>query len=243
MEKKKIIKILIALITVVIIVIGIFVAPIISTNIKIKNTENKLSQIKAKDFENELIEEFKKSPLNINNDTIKTTFGTLDSIDNNASLEMKASIGFSKMNGEEYYKSKYEDLENFVYAYILEYKSNQIENYIVLPLFKIESDSNGNFKKITYISISSLVHNLTSFNYDVLQKVLKNKYNIEMSVSGSLKYNDKFNHSGLKAQYRFSNVDFVVNVSDTLNQNRITRSQAIEDSKHEVETSCFGVNI
>ena len=240
MEKKKIIKILIALIIVVIIVIGIFVAPIINTNIKIKNVESKLSQIKAKDFENELIEEFKKSPLNINNDTIKTTFGTLDSIDNNVSLEMKASIGFSKMNGEE---SKYEDLENFVYAYILEYKSNEIENYIVVPLFKIESDSNGNFKKITYISITSLVHNLTSFNYDVLQNVLKNKYNIEMSISGSIKYNDRFNHSGLKAQYRFSNVDFVVNISDTLNQNRITRSQAIEDSKHEVETSCFGANI
>ena len=147
------------------------------------------------------------------------------------------------MNGEEYYKSKYEDLENFVYAYILEYKSNEIENYIVVPLFKIESDSNGNFKKITYISITSLVHNLTSFNYDVLQNVLKNKYNIEMSISGSIKYNDRFNHSGLKAQYRFSNVDFVVNISDTLNQNRITRSQAIEDSKHEVETSCFGANI
>ena len=64
-----------------------------------------------------------------------------------------------------------------------------------------------------------------------------------MSISGSIKYNDRFNHSGLKAQYRFSNVDFVVNISDTLNQNRITRSQAIEDSKHEVETSCFGANI
>lgn len=238
---KKNIKILIAVIVaILIILIGVFVAPIINTNLKIKNTESKLSQIKAKDFENELIEEFKKSPLNINNDTIKTTFGKLDDIDNNASLEMKASIGFTKMNGEEYYKSKYEDLENFVYAYILEYKSNKIENYIVVPLFKIESDSNGNFKEIKYVSVTSLVHNLTSFNYSVLENVLKNKYNIEMSVSGSLKYNDKFNHSGLKAQYRFSNVDFVVNISNTLNQNRITKNEVIENSKHEVDTSCFG---
>lgn len=242
--KKKTIKILIAvIIAIAIIVVGVLIIPIVNTNIKIKSAESKLSKIKAKDFENELIEEFKKSPLNINNDTIKTSFGTLDSIDNNASLEMKASIGFSKMNGEKYYRSKYEDLENFVYAYILEYNSNKIENYIVMPLFKIESDSNGNFKEITYISVTPLVHNLTSFNYDILQKVLKNKYNIEMNVSGNLKYNDKFNQSGLKAQYRFSDVDFVINISNTLNQNRITRVKMIEDSNHEIETSYFGSNI
>ena len=76
-----------------------------------------------------------------------------------------------------------------------------------------------------------------------MQKVLKNNYNIEINVSGSLKYNDKFNHTGLKAQYRFSNVNFVVNISNTLNQNRITTSKMVEDSKHDIRTSYFGTNI
>ena len=205
---KKNIKILIAVIVaILIILIGVFVAPIINTNLKIKNTESKLNQIKAKDFENELIEEFKKSPLNINNDTIKTTFGKLDDIDNNASLEMKASIGFTKMNGEEYYKSKYEDLENFVYAYILEYKSNKIDNYIVVPLFKIESDSNGNFQSIEYMDASELYF-IEPIIKQTIKEVLEKDYNIDTSVIKS--YDET-----QKVRYTTSSKEMEMYITDT----------------------------
>ena len=68
MEKlKKAFKIIIAVIVVVaVIVVGIIVKKPISNNIIIKDTENKISQINAKELETELINSLKNTSLNVN---------------------------------------------------------------------------------------------------------------------------------------------------------------------------------
>lgn len=240
--KKKTIKILIALIVAIaIILVGVLLAPVINTNIKIKNTEIKLGQINAKEFENKIIEEIKNTPLNINNDTIKTSFGTLDTIDNIASTGMETYIDLLTMQGEEYYKTEYEDLKNFIYAYILEYKSNKVENYIVVPLFKIDSDNNGNIKKIIYATDAAKTP-ITSFTADTFMKVLKNEYNIERANSSS-KYNNKFNkYNGLKAHCYYNNVEFMVNITNSITPKYKVNIDSAERNK-DVKTQYFGIDV
>lgn len=74
--KKKIIKILVAVIvSIIIMVLGILSIP----NIKIKSASKKLSNINAQELQLKIIERLEKSPLNINTETTKTEFRTLDS--------------------------------------------------------------------------------------------------------------------------------------------------------------------
>ena len=109
---KKALKIIIAVIVVVaVIVVGIIVKKPISNNIIIKDTENKISQINAKELETELINSLKNTSLNVNTSRYKTEFEICNKNSNKQlSLTMSVTAGFYGPS-EDYF-------ENFVCAVI-----------------------------------------------------------------------------------------------------------------------------
>lgn len=73
--KKRTIKIIVGVIVAIALIVGIiFAFKAISTNIKIKDTESKLSKINAEELQTKLIKELENTPLNKNDYTYNTEF-------------------------------------------------------------------------------------------------------------------------------------------------------------------------
>mgnify|MGYP001861100364 CR=1 FL=1 len=185
--KKKKLKIL----GIIILVIGVIIATVfltrfILTNIKINNTEKELSQINAEELQTKIIEKLKETPMNINlsygNQMIITEF-----VDN------------------------YEETNGYVTALILYTKGGNIYNSegVAIPCFKIESDSNGNFKNIKYIyaSFDSIVN-------EAVERVFKDEYNIDVVITNNARYNSHFRSSGFDNSLKIirTNEDFLESV-------------------------------
>lgn len=185
--KKKKLKIL----GIIILVIGVIIATVfltrfILTNIKINNTEKELSQINAEELQTKIIEKLKETPMNINlsygNQMIITEF-----VDN------------------------YEETNGYVTALILYTKGGNIYNSegVSIPCFKIESDSNGNFKNIKYIyaSFDSIVN-------EAVERVFKDEYNIDVVITNNARYNSHFRSSGFDNSLKIirTNEDFLESV-------------------------------
>ena len=230
-KKKTIIISCIVILAIILTIVGIIMVPFINASIE----KTKLSKINAKEFESKIIEELKNTSLNINSSTGKTYFGTLNDYDNEASKTIKAWISLAKLK-EDNYKSNYEDLERFIYAYILE---NNSDNYIIVPLFKIESDNNGNFKKIIYTFDSEMP--LTNKTGNAFKKVLKEQYNIKCDSEYSNKYFNNY-EGGLKAKSYYSDLDFMINMSQIVSREpKINKS--IEQRSKELNTYYFGIDV
>lgn len=70
--------------------------------------------------------------------------------------------------------------------------TNVYENrkmFIEIPCFKIESNSNGNFKRITYLDFGQEIGDIVN---DVVEKVFKDEYNININSD----YNSHFKTKG-----------------------------------------------
>lgn len=180
---KKVLKIIIAIIVVVALVVGgIFAFQFISTNMKIKETEEKLSQINAEELETKLIKELEKSKLNVNTSNVSTKICSWEEISKSKENEMFV-IGAEIFYGANKQDNPY---EKSISAYIT---SNSKET-VAIPLFRIESDSNGNFKKIIYTEMALKEYYTVT---DTIKKVLKDEYGIDMLIVGNEKYNTRFN--------------------------------------------------
>lgn len=164
---KKTMKIIVAIIiTILVIILGVFTMKIITTNIKIKETEQKLSEIDAEELKTKLIEELKKTKLNVSVDLIDT---------NNMFVE-----------------TMFADSENFkgyVTATTICFKGYNVVGAVETPCFKINSDNNGKLKNIEYTEkFMDGVYIIEK----AVKDVFKNEYNIEFTIKNST-YNKKFN--------------------------------------------------
>lgn len=73
--KKNVIKIIIGIIVAIAVIVGgIFAFKFISTNMKIKEAEEKLSQINVEELQTKLIKELESTPLNRNDNSYSTEF-------------------------------------------------------------------------------------------------------------------------------------------------------------------------
>lgn len=179
---KKAFKIIIAVIVVVAIIIGgIFAYKFISTNMKIKETEEKLSQINAEELEEKLIKELENNKLNVNTSNISTKICSWEEITESKENDIPV------MAIELFYATNKRDnpYEKSISAYI----TSNSKEIVAIPLFKIESDNSGRFKKIIYTEKALKEYNMT----DTIKKVLKNEYDIDMFIEGNEKYNTRFN--------------------------------------------------
>lgn len=227
---KKVLKIIIAIIVVVALVVGgIFAYKFISTGMAIKNTEEKLSQINAKELETKLIKELEKSKLNVNTSNVSTKICSWEEISKSKENEMFV-IGAEIFYGANKQDNPY---EKSISAYIT---SNSKET-VAIPLFRIESDSNGNFKKIIYTE-RALKESIVP---SVIEKVLKDEYGIDMLIVGNAKYNTRFNklfNSEISTIYATEK-----DLTKILNEIHNSNNSSYPKSYQEYSTTEFGLEI
>ena len=214
--KKKTLKIVGIVIGIIIIIIGLFfLIQTISTNMKISETEEKLSQINAEELNSKLIEELEKTDLNVDL-TLDTMF--VDTI-------------FSE--GED-------ELEGFTVMSIIAFKNNNVIGGIEIPCFKIESDSNGNFKNIEYVYNRPLDTNIIA---KTIRNVFKDTYNIDFTITNRTKYNTTFNQYFVnKGNIKTVSNDFFLAIVNRINDTEYEDYSLVEDYK-EYETAKFGLEL
>lgn len=163
---KKIIIVSAIIIVAIIAVIAIVIAVqnIFKDDIKIKETEEKLVQINTEELEQKLIEELKKTNLNIstkhNKLSVNTTF------------------------------AQEAEFKGYISAKITFMNENTIMGIVKIPCFKIEKDENGKFKNIEYVETFMNDENMIA---NTVKNVLSNEYNINLKVEDNEKYNTRFN--------------------------------------------------
>lgn len=163
---KKVFKTIIAVIIIIaIIVVGVFTSQLITTNIKIKETKEKLSQIDAKELESKLIGKLKDTKLYVEIDEGNIFVDTMF----NEGITFKDYITLS---------------------YLCIKNGNPI-GVVEIPCFRIISDSNGNFKSIEYTEYYFDSDNTIE---KTIRNVFKDEYGIEFSMSwGWNEFNGNFN--------------------------------------------------
>ena len=134
----------------------------IKVSIAINNTKDILSNINAKEMQEEIIDRLKDSKINVNTSSIKTEIEAFQEADEDI---IKACT----------YSSNNDSEKDFVYAFIIDEKE---ENVVAIPLFRIESDSNGYFKNIEYVSN-------WFYNINILEKINKLKEKPEQTQENS----------------------------------------------------------
>lgn len=162
-NKKKIaVIVLVLLVFVALIVAGVIVNNKAKnnkeTNNLIKDTEEKLADINAKELEEKIIEKLKNSDLNI-----------IKQVDN---------LGLMTIFGDGV------NFEDYITASMVCYKEDEIIGAVEIPCFKIESD-NGKFKNIEYTDfvldeniIDEVIKEVFKEEYDIDIQILGNsKYN------------------------------------------------------------------
>lgn len=192
----KIISIIIAILLIV--AVSAVIIGAIMPNIKRNQIKNKLSQINVEELETKMIAELEKTPLNINTSEFNTTIGTLDKVEE-SNKGKNNLLGGVKANYE--LSGNLNTFKSYISAYII----GQNNELIIIPCFKIESDSNGNFKSIK-CKTSQISHEVPNIFIKVLEKdfgiKLEGKYKSEIQKSDkdditiySLKEDDLINVS------------------------------------------------
>lgn len=214
--KKKNLKIVGIVIGIIIILVGLFfLIKTISTNMKINETKEKLSQINAEELKTKLIEELEKTDLNVDL--------TLDSM----------FVDTIVAEGED-------ELEGFTVMSIMAFKNNKVVGAVEIPCFKIVSDSNGKLKNIEYIQ--SKIMKSVSIS-EIVRDVFKNSYNIEVWTENNSKYNRSFNIMSVnKRTMNTVNDEFFLAVASRVNGTEFTSYSYVKDFKN-YETAKFGLDL
>lgn len=183
--KKKTLKIaiIVAVALIILIAIGLALAPKIKIAMQIKQTEDKLSKINAKELETKIIDELKSTQLNVSNININTK---------QAGLSMSTEFTDSKT------------FPGYTSAIITgNWKNGNIDKFEI-PCFKIKKDSNGNFINIEYIE------KLWKDKYIIrgaVQDVFENEYNINFHAY-DYEFKERFFKDNKSATITFSGNDF-----------------------------------
>lgn len=231
MIKKKTIKIIIGIIVAIAVIVGgIFAFQFISTNMKIKKTEEKLSQINVEELQGKLIKELEKSKFNVNTSNVSTKICSWEeagkSGDNDLPFTMAIELFYSVNKQDNPY-------EKGISAYI----TSNSKEIVAIPLFKIESDNSGKFKKIIYTEKALKEYNVT----DSIKKVLKDDYGIDMFIEENAKYNTRFNkifNSKISTIYATEK-----DLTKILNEIHNSNNSSYPKSYQEYSTTEFGLEI
>lgn len=156
---KIIVSILIIIALVPIVIIG---TDHISNAIKISKTRNALEQLYAKELETKIIDKLKTTKINVNTSTIKTTFEKYQYVDD----DIFKLCTYNNKSSNIY--------KDFICMFITENNKG-----IAIPLFKIESYSNGKFKTIEFLDGSEWFWK--PIVGDTIQQIIKSECNIENS--------------------------------------------------------------
>lgn len=214
---KKAFKIVIGIIVaIIVIVIGIFASQYISTSIKIKETEKKLSEIDATELQDRLIEELKKSKLYLELDSENIFVATMF----NEGVTFKDYITLS---------------------YLCIKNGNPV-GAVEIPCFKITSDSNGKFKSIEYTERTVEEYIVPS----IVEKVFKDNYDVNLKIVGNEKYNKKFNKDILgytnKGNIYIDDENFYIGILEKVSDVNLKYGDKLVSAFKEYRTQTFGID-
>ena len=231
-NKKRTIKVVIILVAIILIGIGgYYVLNNIKMDNEIKETEQKIRNIDASELQDNLINAFKKTNINLQGNGYYATFGD--------AYGLTRMISDDKTFSETY-------LGDFICVGFL-VSDNSENGLAVIPLFKIESDSNGKVKNILYLDISTKVYELSELVKNTVEQVLKDKYNIDTVLRGNskynLKYNSSLNYENTKSSKLYKNLS-IYGTSDTIIKKVINKIVGYEDYYgSELKVNIFGLDI
>ena len=154
---KIIVSILIIIALVPIVIIG---TDRISTAIRVSKTRNALGQIYAKELETKIIDKLRTTGINLNTSTIKTTFEKYQDVDD----DILKLCTYNDKSSNTY--------KDFICIFITENNKG-----IAIPLFKIESYSDGKFKTIEFVEGFTWFDSFIVF--DTITEILRTEYNAE----------------------------------------------------------------
>lgn len=213
-------KIFIGIISVIVIVaIVAIMFGLVVPNIKFNQTKIRLSQINAEELQDKIIKELEKTPLNIETYTTDTTVDDEVKVGNNP---------------------------DFVKVFVM---TSEIElaDVITIPVFKITSNEDGNFKSIEYVS------NFMDFEVDVediIFNILKTDYNIDINYSNRQKlmeHNKNTVEIGYSSDKAFVWYTYQVNhnerYSDLDSESDIMISAFANEIEKEFKTQYFGLDL
>lgn len=185
--------------------IVMIIATEIKVSLAISNTKNILSNIDASKVQQEIINELKNSNFNVNSSDVQTKFETLKKVDSDTWNTCSSSQ-------KSYYDS------DFVYAFIVNTKE---KTGLAIPLFKIESTSNGKFKNITYLNEYTWFNSYTIANS--INKVL-DKHGIKggMYAYHGRRYSSTYTKYSVycKSSYlQYKDSDFAIEVLQKIDNN------------------------
>lgn len=222
---KKVFKMIVVVVIIIaIIAMAIFVGQLITTNIKIKETKEKLSQIDTKELENKLIEELKDTKLYVEIDSENMFVVTMF----NEGVTFKDYITLS---------------------YLCIKNGNPI-GAVEIPCFRIISDSNGNFKNIEYTEYYFDNDNTIE---ETIRNVFKNEYGIEFLMSWgwnefngnfNRKYNKTFNNDKSTNKgtiYIHDNNFFIVILEEVTGIDVFKYGDTVDKELKEYRTTTFGI--
>lgn len=163
-SKRKFIVIITIMIVIAIIPIIAIIKDFMHWTLLAKDTEKKISQINASEFETKLIKELENSKLNIDNTSFDISFEI----------------------GDKYFPAPY---EGYILASIKQ-KNEAYGNRVFIPFFKIESDNNGKVQNITYIY--SDYFGIGKDLVNTVDKILQEQYGIKGSLEWIKNYSNKY---------------------------------------------------
>lgn len=243
--KKKIIIITVLIVIIIaLVIVAIKVAPIISEKMEFDEVKNKVSKIKADEFEEYLIQELKNSKINLNTDkNIERDLTKRDRYYKYETKFSKSDTGFIEANIKATECNK--NSSNF--------KSTE---YIVnIPCFKIEKDANGNFVNIKYIA-NDYMNTISIGMEKAIKNVLSNKYEINTNYFTRMRsrYTDICNEDKISANTFIDFNPVFYGFSDYDMYDRYYKEESIPTSYYELidgDSQCylktfihtFGLNI
>lgn len=226
--KKGTIKIIVISSVTVIVAVALIVGIIFGIKIKRKNDmKEKINQINAQELQEELIKELEKSPININNPSVKTRFKVAVEDPNVEISDDKIIVGDNAdllNSGMSISYSFTEDPPRYV-GYItafITYEPNTKSSLkgVAIPCFKIESNSNGKFKNIIFAYKDDF--GIADTVYNILKNLLKEKYDVDITV---LEYDDYIVDSrGIYYTDKEFAVDIIKTISDKISISNKSKS-------------------
>lgn len=232
-NKKRTMKVVIILVAIILIGIGgYYVLNNIKINNEINETEQKIKNINASELQDNLINAFKKTNINLQGNGYYATFGD--------AKELTMMINNNETLSKEY-------LGDFICVGFLVSDTSE-SGMVVIPLFKIESDSNGKVKNISYVKTSTDNYSFSELVEKTVIEVLKNQYNIDVMITGNSEYNTKYNSSlnfGSSKSSALSKNLSIYGTSNTITKkviNKITNVNDYMESKLTVNIFGLGIN-
>lgn len=219
MDEKKINKVIVIIISIVVaialITATIFCIKYISENNKIKQTNNKLSQIDTKELEDKLIKELIKSQLYLEIDGGDIFVGTM----------FNDGIVFN----------------NYTCLTYVCIKNGNVIAAVEIPAFKITSDENGKFKSIEYSLRTAGVTVIPN----VVKKVFKDNYDVDIKIPGNSKYNNTFNYDidGYTNQGNIYIIDenFYLGILGKTTNKSYNYGEKVPNDLKQYQTQTFGI--